>query len=118
MNDKDEVRAVSAHELMAMSFPEPPWNGWELDGEYLIYKEWGYPVDLLQMRNPGEMLDIIFQVATTKTWATSECVQGLLNALTVLLNPQETLCSSGQIKRLRVEDISKRIRTYKEKHGS
>jgi hypothetical protein len=70
-----------------------------------------YPINLDRFTSSAAMLDTIMQVAR-KTWATPECVAGLVLALDYLLHPQATLCSGGSDMKLTVAQIRNLV-----KHG-
>ena len=84
-----------------------------LEGLELVYPPYPgggvYPVDIERFTSSAQVLDTIMQVAG-KTWATNDCVAGLVNALDYLLQPQGTLCSGGSNKTLTVAQIRKAVK--------
>jgi hypothetical protein len=91
------------------------WGGWRLEGLELVYPAYGsnvYPIDLERFTSSAKMLDTVMQVAG-KTWATNDCVAGLVRALDYLLQPQGTLCSCGQDKKLTTAQIRKCVQNSK-----
>jgi hypothetical protein len=115
--DNEHVKPLTMAEFCSLDFPKRDWHGWKLRGCVLSYRAYGnggeYPVDLEHFaQSPARLLDIIFQVQS-KTWATRECVKGLLNALQDLIHPQSTLCSMGKAKELTAKQIRERVRESK-----
>ena len=85
-----------------LSAPIPPrwrgtrrWGGWRLDDDHLCYGE--YCFDLADRTSSATLLDMIMQIAG-KTWATDECLAGLVHALDDIFHPQSLLCSCGAHK--------------------
>jgi hypothetical protein len=91
MNDDDtpELRALREHPRSEW----PLWNGWYLEGTTLDYRA-RYPVTLEALTSPGDVLDLICQVAG-KNWADDACLAGLVRALNDILAPQAYLCGGG-----------------------
>lgn len=89
------------------------WAGWRLEGLALVYPAYPgggvYPINIERFTSSAQMLDIIMQVAS-KSWATNDCIAGLIHALDYLLQPQATLCSSGVNRSLTVAQIRKCVK--------
>jgi hypothetical protein len=89
------------------------WGGWRLEGLERVYPAYPgrgvYPIDIERFTSSAQMLDMILQVVG-KTWATNDCVAGLVHALDYLLQPQATLCSGGSNKTLTVAQIRKYVK--------
>lgn len=94
--------------------PDPAWNGWKLDqdGKELTYPAYGpgifYPVYLRSMATSAAVLDTIMQIAG-KSWATDQCLAGLVRALDDILRPQTHLCSGGNHKTLTPKQLENLI---------
>src|SRR5262249_10929150 len=73
----------------------------------------GYYLDLDRCLSSAPILDRIFQIHG-KAWATPEAMDALLDALTMLLNPQANFCPSGAGKviseRARLRQLIRRNR--------
>lgn len=76
------------------------WHGWRLNPKYLTldyydpHGRWRYQIDLERCTTCAEILDWILQLSK-KRWLPAEGLQGFINAINDLLNPQGTLCSFG-----------------------
>lgn len=88
------------------------WAGWTLERLKLVYPAYPgggvYPIDIERFTSSAQMLDTIMQVAG-KSWATNDCIAGLVHALDCPLQPQGTLCSGGSNKTLTVAQIRERV---------
>jgi hypothetical protein len=108
--------------------PDPPigsgWGPWALNDQTMTLETdrpqypagGGYWIDLESCTSSAEVLDWVCQVAG-KLWADDVTLAGLVRALNDVLNPQGTICSSGQGRRLskarirrQVMEIAKRSR--------
>jgi hypothetical protein len=80
-------------------------------GDWLCYPAYpgGYRIVLDQCTHSAAVLNLIIQV-TTKTWATDECLAGLVRALHHILDPQQHLCSGERDKELPVSRIRELLR--------
>ena len=62
---------------MNMKFPRRSWHLWRLQGVSLVYectdpRYFGrYEIDLREITSSAKMLDLIFQIAAGKVWATN-----------------------------------------------
>ena len=77
----------------------PQWHDWHLDVEHLVLVNPNYEIDLERCRTSAEVLDWIFQFSS-KAYASYLDIAGLVDAFGSVLNPQSTLCSFGQPKRI------------------
>jgi|SRR6516164_8959626 hypothetical protein len=88
---------------MRRQYDPSRWGGWRRVGHGLGYprppNKAMYVVDLERFTASSVMLDFIMQVAK-KTWATDECLAGLVRALNEIIEPQAHLCSGWTDKRL------------------
>jgi hypothetical protein len=90
------------------------WHGWKLHASactltYPAYRSSGYPVDPLRTcRSSAEMLDTIMQVQG-KSWASDQCIAGLVCALNDIVRPQQHLCSFGKDKKLNESEIRRLV---------
>jgi hypothetical protein len=84
------------------------WGNWHLDTERLclVFKSdrWNYEVDIERIGSSAAMLDWIFQVRQ-KGWADAKTMYDLLNALRDIFDPQQSLCSWGQDKRINATEF-------------
>lgn len=109
------VRAKTVAELSAR------WGGWRLDGAtfelaYPAYDGGGeYQVDLEQCCTSAQAFDWIMQVIG-KTWATDDCIAGLVRALDDILDPQDRLCSGGANKKLNSADVRRVVKQLVSRH--
>lgn len=92
------------------------WGGWKLRKRTyeLTYKPYAdrpynYPVDLETFTSPAAVLDMIAQV-TEKTWATNECIGGLVRAINDILRLQGNLCGGGRPMIMDVAKIKQYVR--------
>ena len=92
------------------------WGGWRLEGPALVFPAYRgggvYPVDLERLTCSARMLDAITQVAG-KSWATMECVGGLVHALDDIFRWQGTLCGGGRDRHLTEDQIKHQVKNYK-----
>ena len=93
--------------------PIPPrwrgsWGGWRLYDDHLEYGGRGYSFNLSNVTSSAAVLDKIMQIAG-KTWATDECLAGLVRALDDIFHPQALLCSCGGDKRITARDARARL---------
>lgn len=89
------------------------WGPWKLDlGRFVLDRGPGFsgsfPIDLLSCQDSDEVLDYICQVARQR-WADDVTLAGLIRALNDVLDPQTTLCSVGEPKRLSGQQLRGRI---------
>ena len=108
---------------MNMKFPRRSWHLWRLQGVSLVYectdpRYFGrYEIDLREITSSAKMLDLIFQIAAGKVWATNECVAGLIAALNEIFDPQANLCPSGRRdQRLTAGEIERMVRGFENDH--
>jgi hypothetical protein len=83
---------------------QPGWGRWTFhaDNVTLVHGDddgHEYEVDIEECRTSAKALDLILQVSK-KTWSTDADVANLLAALNDLIDPQATLCSFGEDKRI------------------
>jgi hypothetical protein len=112
--DSPQLELVCASDIpIRRRWDEKQWNGWRLESSlelvYPAYPGGGvYPVDIERLTSSSQMLDIIMQVAG-KSWATDECLAGLVRALDHIFQPQANLCSGGSDKRLTAAQIRRLV---------
>jgi hypothetical protein len=116
---KQEPPSSETPEIILMSDVPPPapvhvhgktWGPWRFNAHNLTLEHatgYGYYVDLEQCTTSTKVLDRLCQISK-KTWCTREGAGYLLQALDKLLNPQATLCSSGQERHLNASAYLKR----------
>lgn len=77
---------ISGWDTTPPGWDESRWNGWRLDGYELSYPAYSgggtYPIGVERFTSAWEMLDMIMQVSG-KTWATDECIAGLVHRSTI-----------------------------------
>jgi hypothetical protein len=89
------------------------WGPWKLDPDRFVLDRApdsvnSYPIDLLSCQDSDEVLDWICQVACQR-WADDATLAGLARALNDVLDPQATLCSVGEPKRISENQLRERI---------
>jgi hypothetical protein len=89
------------------------WGPWRLDLSRFVLDRApdssdSFPIDLLSCQDSDEVLDYICQVARQR-WADDVTLAGLIRALNDMLDPQATLCSVGEPKRLSDTQLRGRI---------
>jgi hypothetical protein len=87
------------------------WGGWWLEHRHLAYPAYvggDYPINLDRFTSSAQVLDMIAQVSM-KSWATPECVAGLVRAINDVLHLQGRLCSCGKDMRLTPAQIRKLV---------
>ena len=103
--DNGSGRTIRAPDLLARRLPSPFVDGttfgpWRFDATELTltHEREGYEIDLEELDSAGALLDTLLQVSEN-AWCSREDAGLLLSALTVLLDPQERLCSFGGNRR-------------------
>jgi hypothetical protein len=109
----------------ATMYDESKWGGWRREGVFDIYYDItpprayppsSYVVDLRRFTSSAKMLDVIMQVAR-KTWASAECIAGLVRALDHIFQVQGVLCSCGVDERLTQDQVIQICRdTFNRQH--
>jgi hypothetical protein len=90
-------------------FPPSDWGPWTLDTRHLVLKCMWYEIDLKWCLTSAQVMDWIFQIRH-KSWADSEIIAGLIQALDDILEPQTNLCSGGQSREVTRQEVRKLAR--------
>jgi hypothetical protein len=112
-----EFMSLSDMEMPSMDERRRRWNGWRLQGFCLAYhhprRSGEYTIDVERFTTSAAVLDMVCQVAK-KTWATGDCIHGLVRAINDIFNPQGSLCSFGIGKEMPLSDVKRRVAEWSE----
>jgi hypothetical protein len=98
----------------------PAWGRWTLNPDIAALEINGgalYYVDLDQLRDPGQVVDWLCQIAG-KTWADDETLAGFVRAVVDIFSPQGTMCPGGNMYRINDAQLTGLIEAACKRHGS